>query len=148
MEPPPSPVSGLAGHRLAVLADLASTQALSVFFDGIARLTAAGYSFLARVAEADFRPAVRERDEPFGDFEAVGSRSGSCRPPAMTDLGLEVIRWELQRRRHLPFPDQGGWLGSVLRGHFGDEKRRRRMTAEINRQAPVLPVLPVLGPGP
>jgi enoyl-CoA hydratase len=36
-------------------------------FDGISRHTAEGYSFVRRAAEAGFREAVRERDEPFGD---------------------------------------------------------------------------------
>ena len=37
-------------------------------FDGIARHTAEGYGFQQRAAEAGFREAVRERDEPFGDL--------------------------------------------------------------------------------
>ena len=36
-------------------------------FDGIARHTPEGYGFARRAAEAGFRAAVRERDEPFGD---------------------------------------------------------------------------------
>jgi enoyl-CoA hydratase len=36
-------------------------------FDGIARHTAEGYAFQQRAAQAGFREAVRERDEPFGD---------------------------------------------------------------------------------
>jgi enoyl-CoA hydratase len=46
---------------------LHATQVLGTVFDGIARHTAAGYAFQARAAEAGFREAVRERDEPFGD---------------------------------------------------------------------------------
>ena len=30
---------------------------------------------------------------------------------------LHVIKGELMRRRHLPVPEQGRWLASVLRGH-------------------------------
>jgi enoyl-CoA hydratase len=43
-------------------------QALGTVFDGIARHTAEGYAFQRRAAEAGFREAVRERDEPFGDL--------------------------------------------------------------------------------
>jgi len=46
---------------------LYSTQLLGIVFDGIARHTAEGYAFQQRAAEAGFREAVRERDEPFGD---------------------------------------------------------------------------------
>jgi group II intron reverse transcriptase/maturase len=31
---------------------------------------------------------------------------------------LSEVKAELMRRRHLPIPDQGRWLASVLRGHF------------------------------
>jgi enoyl-CoA hydratase len=40
---------------------------VSTVFDGIARHTREGYGFVAKAAEAGFREAVRERDEPFGD---------------------------------------------------------------------------------
>ncbi len=46
---------------------LHSTQVLGTVFDGITRHTAEGYAFQRRAAEAGFREAVRERDEPFGD---------------------------------------------------------------------------------
>ncbi|HSK02836.1 MAG TPA: crotonase/enoyl-CoA hydratase family protein [Kofleriaceae bacterium] len=46
---------------------LAASQLLGTVFDGVARHTAEGYAFAARAAEAGFRQAVRERDEPFGD---------------------------------------------------------------------------------
>jgi len=46
---------------------LAQGQMLGTVFDGIARHTAEGYGFARRAAEAGFRTAVRERDEPFGD---------------------------------------------------------------------------------
>jgi enoyl-CoA hydratase/carnithine racemase len=46
---------------------LHATQVLGTVFDGIARHTAEGYAFQQRAAEAGFREAVRERDEPFGD---------------------------------------------------------------------------------
>ncbi len=44
------------------------TQLLGTVFDGIARHTEEGFAFQRRAAEAGFRAAVRERDEPFGDF--------------------------------------------------------------------------------
>jgi enoyl-CoA hydratase len=46
---------------------LHATQVLGTLFDGIARHTPEGYAFQQRAAEAGFREAVRERDEPFGD---------------------------------------------------------------------------------
>jgi enoyl-CoA hydratase len=46
---------------------LHQTQILGTVFDGITRHTAEGYAFQQRAAEAGFRTAVRERDEPFGD---------------------------------------------------------------------------------
>jgi enoyl-CoA hydratase len=42
-------------------------QVLGTVFDGIARHTAEGYAFQRRAAQAGFRQAVSERDEPFGD---------------------------------------------------------------------------------
>src|ERR671916_2843725 len=56
----------LAVNQAAYAQGLAATQALGVFFDGIARHTPEGYAFQARAAEAGFKEAVRERDEPFG----------------------------------------------------------------------------------
>jgi enoyl-CoA hydratase len=47
---------------------LHATQVLGTLFDGVARHTEEGYAFQGRAAEAGFRQAVRERDEPFGDF--------------------------------------------------------------------------------
>ncbi|MBA3806847.1 MAG: crotonase/enoyl-CoA hydratase family protein [Solirubrobacterales bacterium] len=47
---------------------LHATQVLGTVFDGITRHTTEGYAFQQRAAEAGFREAVRERDEPFGDF--------------------------------------------------------------------------------
>jgi enoyl-CoA hydratase len=47
---------------------LHGAQTLGTVFDGIARHTSEGYAFQARAAEAGFREAVRDRDEPFGDL--------------------------------------------------------------------------------
>lgn len=49
---------------------LAQSQMLGTVFDGIARHTLEGYGFARRAAEAGFKQAVRERDEPYGDFGA------------------------------------------------------------------------------
>jgi enoyl-CoA hydratase len=46
---------------------LEQTQVLGTLLDGIARHTPEGHAFRARAAEAGWREAVRERDEPFGD---------------------------------------------------------------------------------
>ncbi len=47
---------------------LHATQVLGVVFDGITRHTAEGYGFQQAAAAKGFREAVRERDEPFGDY--------------------------------------------------------------------------------
>jgi enoyl-CoA hydratase len=47
---------------------LDATQILGTVFDGIARHTREGYAFQALAARDGFRAAVRERDEPFGDY--------------------------------------------------------------------------------
>jgi enoyl-CoA hydratase len=47
---------------------LHQTQIIGTVFDGITRHTPEGFAFQKRAAEAGFKQAVRERDEPFGDF--------------------------------------------------------------------------------
>jgi enoyl-CoA hydratase len=66
------PVNQLVMHKLqansTVLSQgLLQTQAMSTFFDGIARHTPEGYEWANRAAQAGWKEAVRERDEPFGD---------------------------------------------------------------------------------
>jgi enoyl-CoA hydratase/carnithine racemase len=51
---------------------LHQTQLLGTFFDGIARHTEEGHSFVRRAAGSGFKEAVRERDEPFGDYGLDG----------------------------------------------------------------------------
>lgn len=51
---------------------LAPAQVLGTFFDGIARHTEEGHGFVRRAAESGFREAVRERDQPFGDYGLEG----------------------------------------------------------------------------
>ena len=53
---------------------LASSRTLGSLFDGIARHTQEGLDFVARARAAGFRQAVRERDDPFGDYGS-GPRS-------------------------------------------------------------------------
>ena len=67
------PINQLVMHKALVNSTieaqgLAQTQLTATFFDGIARHTPEGYAFQRRAAEAGFKEAVRERDEPFGDF--------------------------------------------------------------------------------
>lgn len=50
---------------------LASSRTLGTLFDGVARHTQEGLDFVGRATEVGFRQAVRERDDPFGDY---GSR--------------------------------------------------------------------------
>jgi enoyl-CoA hydratase len=47
---------------------LHTTQVLGTVFDGITRHTREGYAFQRHAAEAGFREAVRERDQPFEDL--------------------------------------------------------------------------------
>lgn len=47
---------------------LASSRTLGSLFDGIARHTPEGLDFVARSGEIGIREAVRERDDPFGDY--------------------------------------------------------------------------------
>ena len=65
---------------------IASSRTLGTLFDGIARHTQEGLDFVARAQEAGFRQAVRERDEPFGDYGSgprgrgtSGGQAGSSR---------------------------------------------------------------------
>jgi enoyl-CoA hydratase len=45
-----------------------SSRLLGTLFDGIARHTQEGLDFVARAQKLGFRQAVRERDDPFGDY--------------------------------------------------------------------------------
>jgi len=57
-------------NQTVLAAGLQPTQILGSVFDGITRHTQEGYAFQQRAAELGFKEAVRERDEPFGDFGA------------------------------------------------------------------------------
>ena len=67
------PVNQLQMMKLLVNQSLdaqgvAGTQVLGTLLDGIARHTKEGYAFQALAAREGFREAVRQRDEPFGDW--------------------------------------------------------------------------------
>ena len=73
------PVNQLMMHKLLINQTLLSqgllnAQLLGTLFDGVARHTSEGYAFQQRAAEVGFKQAVRERDEPFGDFGSKVSR--------------------------------------------------------------------------
>jgi enoyl-CoA hydratase len=53
---------------------MASSRTLGTLFDGVARHTQEGLDFVARSGEIGFPDAVRERDDPFGDYGS-GPRS-------------------------------------------------------------------------
>jgi enoyl-CoA hydratase/carnithine racemase len=77
-----APANQLVMHKLAVnqalyAQGLHATQVMSVFFDGVARHTPEGYAFQQRAAEAGFKQAVRERDEPYGDAKPA---EGDAKP--------------------------------------------------------------------
>jgi len=72
------PINQLVMMKLLVNQSLYSqglhqTQLLGTFFDGAARHTEEGHEFVRRAAEGGFKDAVRQRDEPFGDFGLGGS---------------------------------------------------------------------------
>jgi enoyl-CoA hydratase len=56
---------------------LASSRTLGTLFDGIARHTQEGLEFVRRAMETGFRQAVRERDNPFGDYGSRKTRPNS-----------------------------------------------------------------------
>jgi enoyl-CoA hydratase len=66
------PVNQLVMHKLLINQTMVTqgalgAQMLGTIFDGVARHTREGYAFQERAAEAGFKQAVRDRDEPFGD---------------------------------------------------------------------------------
>ena len=67
------PVNQLVMVKLALNSALlqqgvATSRMISTVFDGIARHTPEGHTFVADAVEHGFRDAVRHRDEPFGDY--------------------------------------------------------------------------------
>ena len=61
----------LLANQTAENMGFASSRTLGTLFDGIARHTQEGLDFVQRAQQVGFRQAVRERDDPFGDY---GSR--------------------------------------------------------------------------
>jgi len=61
----------LLANQTAENMGFASSRLLGTLFDGIARHTQEGLDFVQRAQDVGFRQAVRERDDPFGDY---GSR--------------------------------------------------------------------------
>ncbi|MFL5703448.1 MAG: hypothetical protein ACJ8AG_11565, partial [Ktedonobacteraceae bacterium] len=59
---------------------MSSSRTLGMLFDGIARHTQEGHDFVARSKAVGFRQAVRERDDPFGDYGS-GPKSRRRRTP-------------------------------------------------------------------
>lgn len=55
-------------NQTVLAAGIGPTQILGTIMDGIGRHTKEGYAFQQRAAVAGFKQAIRERDEPFGDF--------------------------------------------------------------------------------
>jgi enoyl-CoA hydratase len=65
------PINQLVMMKLLVnqsMPGLSATQILGTVFDGLSRHTSEGYAFQRRAQQAGFKQAVRERDDPFGDF--------------------------------------------------------------------------------
>lgn len=68
------PINQLVMAKLALNSALlaqgvANSGMISTVFDGISRHTREGYAFQLRSATEGFREAVRERDEPYGDWK-------------------------------------------------------------------------------
>ena len=53
---------------------LASSRLLGTLFDGVARHTQEGLDFVANAQAKGFREAVRDRDDPFGDYGSKPKR--------------------------------------------------------------------------
>jgi enoyl-CoA hydratase len=58
----------LAMNTALLQQGIATSRMVSTVFDGIARHTPEGHDFVAQSREHGFREAVRQRDEPFGDY--------------------------------------------------------------------------------
>jgi enoyl-CoA hydratase len=77
------PINQLVMHKALVnqalfAQGLHATQLLGTFFDGIARHTEEGHEFVRKAAAEGFKAAVRERDEPFGDYGLTGGAEPSA----------------------------------------------------------------------
>lgn len=84
------PINQLIMAKLALNSALinqgvANSGMVSTVFDGVSRHTREGYAFQLRSMTAGFRQAVRERDEPFGDWK----RAQFEKPSAAPESGAE-----------------------------------------------------------
>ena len=68
----------LLANQTAENMGLAASRTLGTLFDGIARHTQEGLDFVSRARDVGFRQAVRDRDDPFGDY---GSRKREEKKP-------------------------------------------------------------------
>ncbi|HUO03863.1 MAG TPA: crotonase/enoyl-CoA hydratase family protein [Candidatus Binataceae bacterium] len=59
---------------------LATSRLIGSLFDGIARHTQEGLDFVAHAQKTGFRQAVRERDDPFGDYGSGPRSKGRSKP--------------------------------------------------------------------
>jgi enoyl-CoA hydratase len=59
----------LALNSALLAQGIQNSTMISTVFDGVSRHSAEGYAFQLRAATVGFREAVRERDEPFGDYK-------------------------------------------------------------------------------
>jgi enoyl-CoA hydratase len=66
---------------------LATSRLVGSLFDGIARHTQEGLDFVARAQVAGFRDAVRERDDPFGDYGSGPRSKTRAKPRDGKDAG-------------------------------------------------------------
>src|SRR5256886_5772578 len=94
---------------------LSSSRTLGSLFDGIARHTQEGLDFVARARAGGFRQAVRERDDPFGDYGS-GPRSKRRRedrrpiwPHRPRPAGVGQARSRETRDRSLPKHPAAGY---------------------------------------
>lgn len=69
----------LALNQAVLSPGLHACQLLGTLFDGVSRHTPEGYAFQRRAEEVGFKQAVRERDEPFGDFGPISARPAGGR---------------------------------------------------------------------
>ena len=99
----------------------ASDSGAQHVMDGIARHTPEGFAFQQRAAEAGFKQAVRERDEPFGDFGLPGKEEH--------DEGPGHRLADAVRARDHPQARRGGPRGARLRRMGGRPPGATRATS-------------------
>ena len=122
----------LLTNQVAYAQGLHQTQILGTFFDGIARHTEEGHGFVRRAAEAGFKQAVRDRDEPFGDFglEGFGIAQSGPRDAASKQLRGDAGIDPRAGRGLLPRP---------ARDRPGRDQRSQGDRAGGRRRAPSAP---------